>query len=226
MAVARSGRWSYLPRAMLAQWLSPTPVAQFVGTTLGKQPHAQPGSARAAMPRFDWDTLDRVLRVEPSPDLIVITRGKPVEVPAPRSLLEVRALMAKGIGLVIRRAERLDPGLAELAASFAEDLPGEVHLQLFVTPADTHGFGWHYDFEDVFIAQTDGAKEYYFRQNTVDLTTPTGAQPDFTRVRSEVTEVGAARLEPGDWLYLPRRWWHVAHCHRDSLSISVGVTVR
>jgi ribosomal protein L16 Arg81 hydroxylase len=211
---------------MLQQWLSPTPVAEFVRTHLRQQPAARPDAARLAMPRFDWNTLDRVLRVEPEPDLIVIAKGKPVEGPAPRSLADVRALMKNGVGLVIRRAERLDPGLTELAASFARDLPGEVHLQLFVTPAETHGFSWHYDFEDVFIVQTDGAKEYFFRENTVDLDTPSGGQPDFTRIRTEKSDVGSARLEPGDWLYLPRRWWHVAHCVRDSLSISVGVDVR
>lgn len=211
---------------MLQQWLSATPVAQFVGTHLHRQPYAQPDAARSAIERFGWETLDRVLRVEPEPDLIVIARGKPVDAPSPKSLAEVRALMRQGAGLVIRRAERLDPGLTELAVSFAQDLPGEVHLQLFVTPAGTHGFSWHYDFEDVFIAQTDGAKEYFFRENTVDLQTPREVQPDFTRIRSEVTPVGSAQLEPGDWLYLPRRWWHMAHCLRDSLSISVGVTLR
>ena len=211
---------------MLQQWLSPTPVAEFVRTHLHRQPWAQPSAAISAVPRFGWETLDRVLRVEPEPDLIVIAGGKPVDTASPRSLAEVKVLMEKGIGLVIRRAERLDPGLAELATAFEADLPGEVHLQLFVTPAETHGFSWHYDFEDVFIAQTEGAKEYFFRENTVDLKTPHDAQPDFARVSSEVTPIATARLEPGDWLYVPRRWWHVAHCVRDSLSISVGVAVR
>ena len=54
-----------------------------------------------------------------------------------------------------------------------------------------YGFSWHYDFEDVFIAQTDGAKEYFFRENTVDLQTR-GGQPDFTRVRDEVTPIASS----------------------------------
>ena len=32
-----------------------------------------------------------------------------------------------------------------------------------------------------------------------------------------------ARLIAGDWLYVPRRWWHLVLCAEDSLSISVGV---
>ncbi len=35
--------------------------------------------------------------------------------------------------------------------------------------------------------------------------------------------MGTVRLCAGDWLYLPGRWWHVAKCVEDSLSISVGV---
>lgn len=207
---------------MLREWLSPGTVTEFVRTHLHRQPWAQPATASGARAIFGWDTLDRVLRAEPSPDLIVIAKGKPVDTPAPRSAEEVRALMKRGVGLVIRRAEQHDPGLAELARAFANDLPGEVHLQLFVTPADSHGFSWHYDFEDVFIVQTEGIKEYFFRENTVELATPRGGQPDFGKVRVETAPIGTARLEPGDWLYLPARWWHVAHCVADSLSISVG----
>ncbi len=33
----------------------------------------------------------------------------------------------------------------------------------------------------------------------------------------------ASRLVAGDWLYIPRWWWHFVKCEEDSLSISVGV---
>jgi ribosomal protein L16 Arg81 hydroxylase len=125
--------------------------------------------------------------------------------------------------LVIRRAEQHDVGLAQLAMSFGRNLLGEVHVQLFVTPANTYSFGWHYDFEDVFIAQTAGVKEYFLRDNTVDRQSARGTRPDFERVRQEVSPLATARLLAGDWLYIPARWWHVAKCMEDSLSISVGV---
>ena len=208
---------------MLREWLAPTPVAEFARTHLGRAPDARPRAARAAVPLFTWPTLDRILRVEPAPDLLVVNAGRLLDVPPPRDLARLRELMAKGAGVVIRRAERLDAGLASLAESFARDLPGEVHLQLFVTPAGRHGFAWHYDFEEVFIAQTAGVKDYYFRENTVDPHVPRGAQPDFTAYRRETSPVATARLHAGDWLYVPSRWWHVARCVEDSLSISVGV---
>jgi 50S ribosomal protein L16 3-hydroxylase len=124
---------------------------------------------------------------------------------------------------VIRRAERNDPALADLAAAFAADLPGTINVQLFVTRAGTNGFGWHYDFEEVFIVQTAGVKDYYFRENTVDRDTPLGTQPNFEKFRDERGPLRTARLCAGDWLYIPSRWWHMARCQEDSLSISIGV---
>jgi ribosomal protein L16 Arg81 hydroxylase len=135
---------------------------------------------------------------------------------------EVRALFQHGIGIVVRSAEREASALAQLARSFARDLDGEAHVQLFVTPAGTHGFGWHYDREDVFIAQTGGRKDYFFRQNTV-CPDVLHASMDFELFRREGSPVGTATLIAGDWLYIPSGWWHMAKCAEDALSISIGV---
>jgi len=66
-------------------------------------------------------------------------------------------------------------------------------------------------------------KDYYFRANTVDPASPVGSQPDFSLIRKERSPLATARLLPGDWLYIPARWWHVALPAEDSLSISLGV---
>jgi 50S ribosomal protein L16 3-hydroxylase len=207
---------------MLSEWLRPTPVEEFVNDVLGRLPHARPGAAGPALPLFSFENLGSILGSGVTPDLLVVAGGRHVDRPPPRTLTQARALMAEGLGFVIRRGERHDPGLAQLARDFARDLPGEVHLQLFVTPGGTQGFGWHWDFEEVFIAQTE---DYYFRDNTVDRHTPFGAQPDFERFRQEHTPLHTARLLPGDWLHIPARWWHMAKCLEDSLSISVGVRI-
>jgi ribosomal protein L16 Arg81 hydroxylase len=98
-----------------------------------------------------------------------------------------------------------------------------VHVQLYATPRATHSFGWHYDLEDVFIAQTLGIKDYYMRDNTVACQTHLGEKLDFARIRQEKSKVMMARLLPVDWLYIPRRWWHLVKCAENSLSIPVGV---
>lgn len=200
---------------MLRTWIAPDSITSLIAPAI---PRAGAGTAHDAIAIFDWDALDRILRVAGSADVLVVARGREVAAPVPRSVAALRELMARGVGLVIKRGEQHDPALARVAAAFADDLPGKVHIQLFVTPGGTHGFGWHYDLEDVFIAQTAGTKDYYFRPNTV-----AAAGLDFDAYRRERSPLGTARLIPGDWLYLPSRWWHMALCLEDALSISVGV---
>jgi hypothetical protein len=206
---------------MLQEWLGETHLASFVATQLGRGPTARASTAARAVPLLTWETLDRLLQREPAPDVLVAARGQLVDAPAPRSLGALSALMERGTGVVIRRAERWDDGLAELADAFAADFSAPSHIQVFATPAGTHGFGWHYDVEHVFIAQTAGIKDYYFRCNTVS---PLGeVPPDFTRFAGERSPLATARLIAGDWLYLPARWWHMAKCVEPSLSLSIGV---
>jgi ribosomal protein L16 Arg81 hydroxylase len=75
----------------------------------------------------------------------------------------------------------------------------------------------------VFIAQTAGAKDYYFRDNSVARQSVLGDQLDFTCVRDERSPIYTTRLLAGDWLYLPARWWHLVKGIEDALSISIGV---
>jgi 50S ribosomal protein L16 3-hydroxylase len=205
---------------VLADWLGTISVDEFRAGYLCRAPIAQPATALEARAVLDWDVLDRVLRCDP--DVLVAARGQLLPVPPPRSRSELRGYLAAGVGLCVRHTERHDPGLARVASAFAE--LGAAHVQLFVTPGGTHGFGWHYDDEDVFIAQTAGVKDYYFRANTVAAGDP--ASPAmFSRFAEERSQLCTATLVPGDFLYVPARWWHMAMCREDALSISVGVAV-
>ena len=211
---------------MLSEWLRPESVGEFTATHLGRAPYARPGAAASAVSRLSWAVLERVLEARPKPDVLVARDGRLAGASAPRHLRAARALLARELGIVVRKAERHDSALAELARSFAADLPGEVHVQLYVTPAGTRTFGWHFDAEEVFIVQTAGTKDYFMRANTV---LPGGSlgraasAPDFGAVRRETSPLLSARLIPGDWLYIPSRWWHLGHSNEEALSISIGV---
>lgn len=210
---------------MLQQWLGDVPVADFLASFFGRAPLARPSAAAAEAPLLQWETVDRLLRGK-ALDVLVVRGGREWPVPPPADRAGLSRLLASGLGLVVRRAERADPGLAALGARLGAELAGTVHVQLFVTAAGTSGFGWHYDAEDVFLVQTHGTKDVFFRRNTL-LEEPAGAPgapPDFARVREETSPHMTCRLLPGDWLYLPRRWWHVALARSDSLSISLGVS--
>jgi len=208
---------------MLRSWLAPENIDWFRAHHFQRAPLARPDLARSIAEAFTWRTLNQILGAEPAPDLLCVARGKTVDVPLPQSLHEAAALFERGTGFVIRRSETRSPLLAALAAAFVQDFPGELNIQIFATPGGTHGFGWHYDFEDVFIVQTAGMKDYYFRRNTVDPACPRDGRPDFSKVSGETSPIATARLLPGDWLYLPARWWHVALCRETSLSLSLGI---
>jgi 50S ribosomal protein L16 3-hydroxylase len=209
---------------MFESWLGPLDLPTFLARHLGKHPLANQGTAGPLAPLLTWQTLGHIVASPRVPlDLVTVASGRLVDVPAPRSLGAVRGLMERGVSVVVRASEEHDPGLAALAASFPENLGGETHVQVYATPAGTHSYGWHYDFEDVFIAQMAGEKDYYFRANTVALDTRLGDQLDFSGFRKETQPIMAAKLIAGDTLYVPARWWHLVKCTQDSLSISVGV---
>lgn len=208
---------------MFNDWLTPNDPGWFLAHRYGRAPFARPGAAASAVPLFDWSILAGIFRNHCPIDVLTVASGRLIDVPAPRSCDDVAGLMRTGVSVVIRSAELHDPGLALLAHSFTRELAGEVHVQLYVTPAGTASYGWHFDFEDVFIAQTRGAKDYYMRANTVAAASLLGDHLDFTTIREERSPLSVATLVPGDWLYIPAKWWHLVRCTTDALSISVGV---
>jgi 50S ribosomal protein L16 3-hydroxylase len=208
---------------LLAQWLADLDVDAFRRAHLQRAPLAQAGRARAAAEACSWDVLEELLRQPSDRDVLVVARGKELELAPPRDVAELRKLFARGIGVVIRHPERQSRVVRGLCAALAEDLPGEQRVLFFATPAGTHGFGRHYDPEDVFIVQATGDKEYYFRANTLVAEPPRHGHPDFSVYTRETSPLTSCRLAAGDWLYLPRGFWHVAHSHADSLSLSIGV---
>ncbi len=181
-------------------------------------PCSSPCTALDTAALLDWETLARVLAAEPPADALVVAHGERLDVPAPRTLTELRALLSIGAGLCVRGVEHCDRSLADVAREL-EELFGPAHVQLFVTAPGTQGLSWHYDDDDMFIVQALGTKEYLFRANTV--------APD-RRFPEERSPICAATLAPGDFLYIPARWWHMAEASvgDPSLSISVGVRPR
>jgi ribosomal protein L16 Arg81 hydroxylase len=206
---------------MLRAWLDTASQRAFEACWRASRPFAQPSLAHVQPACFDWSVLAEVL-ASPARDVLVTRDGALDSVVAPTTLAEVEVGLEQGRGLVARRAERSQPGLHALACQFSRERGARVHVQLFVTPAQTRGFSWHYDHEDVVIVQTGGSKSYYFRENT-RCKGPLPAQPDFTLLRQEVSPLAVCTLLPGDALYLPRGTWHMGRADTLSFSISIGL---
>jgi ribosomal protein L16 Arg81 hydroxylase len=207
----------------LAGWLGGLPRERFLQETYLSRPFSLAHAGAADVPLLSWETLYRVLpRCDPR-DLLVVRDGRLWTGPDPATRPEAEAFFRAGYSLVLRKAERHDPGLAALADAFARDLGGTVAIQLYATPRERHSFGWHYDAEEVFILQTAGTKRYFLRENTVHPRPLLEAMPRDMEYEREVSPLQSCTLVPGDWMYIPGGYWHVARALEDSLSISVGV---
>jgi hypothetical protein len=209
--------------AVVTAWFDQLDATPSWRESFGRQPFAAPGGAALVTPLLTWDVLHQVLGAPPPIDLMTVRAGELVACAIPRGRHDVETLFRAGVSTVVRSSERHDPGLATLAAAFEAAVGGEAHVQLYATPGGTNSYGWHYDFEEVFIVQTAGTKDYYFRRNTVAPDVVLGERLDFTAFVRETSPIYTARLVPGDWLYIPSRWWHLVKCVSDSLSISTGV---
>jgi 50S ribosomal protein L16 3-hydroxylase len=194
---------------------------QFLEEHFQRAPIARATTAGRLVRKLTWATVERL--VPHKPDTLVVRNGKLRTDEPPATFQEALTLFREGHSIVLRRCERYDEGLAEVAAAFAQELEGEVVIQVYLTPAGFHSFTWHYDCEDVFIAQTAGKKEYLLRENTVNPRPKLSAMPRDMEYERETTPTIASTLIAGDALYIPRGWWHVARSMEDSMSISVGV---
>jgi ribosomal protein L16 Arg81 hydroxylase len=198
------------------------PRDRFLAEHYLRAPFAHQGGAESLLALASWEVIERILR-EPDPDILIARRGEPSASTTPVDLRAARALAARGETLVIRHAERRDPALGALARAFAADFAAPVNIHLYATPAGEHGFGWHYDAEEVFVIQCTGVKRYTLRKNTLHPWPLVETLPADMGFEREVTPVWQCTLAPGDWLYLPSGTWHLARAESDSLSIAVGL---
>lgn len=208
---------------MIGEWIGSLTPEEFRKEYFGRSPLANPGSAASAAPYLNWQTVADLLSSPSHADVMIVREGKLLDIPVPRSREQFLGLFGAGCSFVVREAERHDPGLRQVADAFTRDVGGLTTIQVFVTPAQTHGFGWHYDCEDVFIAQTAGVKEYFLRENTINPSPTVDAMPRDMQFENETSQLIACTVAAGDFLYIPRGWWHMGRALEPSLGMSVGV---
>ena len=208
---------------VIEQLLGNIPRSTFFEQHFLRLPFSLPGTAASFAPLGSWETIDVILS-QPEPDVMIVKEGRRRtdgdRVPTPE---EARKLHAEGYTLLVRHAERHHSGLGALARSFAQEFAAPVDVHLYCTPGNQHGFGWHYDAEDVFILQTLGSKEYSLRKNTVNPWPLAETLPQDMRFERELMPVMKCLLKAGDWLYIPNGYWHRAVAPEPSISLAVGL---
>lgn len=194
----------------------------FLADYLFHRPYSLAGAAGEFAELGAWPVVESVYAHEEA-DVMIVRGGRRWEGTGKPPFAEVRRLFDEGHTLLIRHAERHHGGLAELAAAFHRDFRAEVNVHIYCTPPGEHGFGWHYDAEDVFILQTQGVKEYSLRKNTVNPWPLVDTLPADMKFERELMPLMKCRLAAGDWLYIPNGYWHVGLAEEDAISLAIGV---
>lgn len=207
---------------MIERLLGEFPLRRFIDEYYLRQPFSLPRAAEPFKHLGDWAVVESII-AQPDADVLVVKEGRRWEGSRNPSPAEARRLFDGGYTVLVRHAERCHAEVAELAAGFERDFAAAIDVHIYCTPGKQHGFGWHYDAEDVFILQTAGSKEYSLRKNTVNPWPVVEALPQDMRYDREIMPLAKCLLSAGDWLYIPHGYWHKAEAHAAAFSLAVGV---
>jgi ribosomal protein L16 Arg81 hydroxylase len=125
--------------------------------------------------------------------------------------------------------EKYWPPLALLLASMQEVIAAKLGVNMFLTPARSQAFPFHFDSVDVFVIQLAGSKKWtiweptYERPMALAIAEPYGAQIS-ERDESKLTLREEVVLEAGDAMYMPRGFYHKAVA-QDELSLHLTITI-
>lgn len=212
-------------QSILEELIQPLTLKDFIEDYYLQKPFASPFRASQFRKLLSWPLLTRILESDHD-DCWLAKSGRLTEEtdrdPGHISPEEALQGFQDGKTLLIRHAEKKDPELGEIADDFFGVFGLPVDIQVYATPAGHEGFNWHYDAEDVFVIQSVGEKEFCLKPNTVNpypIYMPKNL--DFRREKSKI-EI-RCWLKEGDWLYIPKGYWHKARAITDSFHLSVGV---
>ncbi|MGE3776515.1 MAG: cupin domain-containing protein [Pirellulaceae bacterium] len=204
---------------------APFTLAEFLGNYFHCLPYCRSQAALEFQSLGTWTTLDEILK-SPGADVLVVRDGSPCPGAAPCDREAAEALTRDGCTVLVRHAEQCHGGLARLAEAFRAAFRAPIDVHVYATPPGRHGFGWHYDAEDVFIIQTSGVKEYGLRKNTVHPWPLVESLPADMGYPREIMPLQRVTLSAGDWLYIPCGYWHKATAltsPETAISLAVGV---
>jgi 50S ribosomal protein L16 3-hydroxylase len=197
-------------------------AADFVERYFHQLPIAVPGGAEQIAALGTLEVL-RSIAERPASIIARSRRGQWWPDDGRPSYDDLMRSLHDGWTIFVRHAERYHAGLAELAAEFQRGFQAPIDVHFFCTPPNTEGFGWHYDVEDVFVLQTQGAKKYKLRKNTVNPWPLVETTPHDLSYEAERSFPMECTLQAGDWLYIPPGYWHATQADELSISLSVGV---
>jgi len=207
---------------------SPLSLQEFNSQYLGQKPFAAAGTGASFRKMLSWELLAELFSSSYA-DCWLVNQGRlnPQHYKENFRLNFAEAVngFIAGHTVLVRHSERAHRDLGVIASDFYKVFQVPIDIQLYATPQGQEGFDWHYDCEDVFVIQSSGQKEFTLRKNTDLVLSHRHCLPqsleDFQK-RSAGPEIKCL-LAAGDFLYIPRGYWHKARAITDSFHFSVGL---
>lgn len=200
---------------------------EFFSKFYNRLPFSVTGGSKGFENHLSWQVIEEML-LEKKSILRIVKNGQMVKDYADISFEEAKQYFNQGHTLVFKNSEKSHFKLKSLADEFQKLFFAPIDIQCFITPAQSMGFGWHYDVEDVFVFQTQGTKHFTLRQNTIHSSPTMPSLPKDLGFEKEQSDLFInVTLKKGDWLYIPAGWWHEARTSDEaSMHISLGVLSR
>ena len=202
--------------------LSPFSVDEFLREVLGRNffvGKGQPGKFSGLLP---WEDVNRILRQHrldvprlrivqdgrqiPSDAFITYRAGKSARIPRLRSA-ELTAKLREGATLIIDSVDELQEPIAQLSENLERVLHARIQVNMYAGWRTSRGFDLHWDDHDVIVMQVDGRKHWKVYPMTREYPLAVDSK---SLANSPETPLWEGMLEAGDYLYIPRGWWHVA----------------
>jgi ribosomal protein L16 Arg81 hydroxylase len=224
----------------LSRLLEPHTAEEFLASFWGqtyKHIRGRRGRFASLLP---WERLNEILRQHrlDFPRLRLMREGKALPVtsylrhtsgargkqPIPRlQPVKFASELRAGATLVLDAVDELHAPLEELASELEFLFRERIQINSYAGWHTSRGFDLHWDDHDVFILQVTGRK----RWSIYGETRPHPLTGDTDNPKPKGAPLWQETLEDGDFLYIPRGWWHVAEpLDEPTLHLTVGIHKR
>ena len=218
--------------------LRPTEPAAFFADVWRRKFQLMTGPEDRFSDLFGWNDLNHIVKyhhIEPPrvrvvqkgrtlpPDTFTETRSKTAgrgthqQISAP----ELAELLRRGATLIVNGISDMHPRLKALVVNMERALHTKVNMNLYAGWRTDNGFDHHWDNHDFFILQVAGRKKWEVYEDT----RPQPLEAENSMTRRPKNPLWSGVLTPGDVLYVPRGWWHIAYpADEPCMHLTTGVT--
>jgi ribosomal protein L16 Arg81 hydroxylase len=219
------------PAIEFDQIIAPLGRGQFLAEYWTKKFLHLSGAKGRFTPILPWEELNHILEWHPPPqpqlrlfqEGVMMDLRRYIDGPVGSLMLNAGgliALLAQGASMVLDSVNQVAPAVAHLTHSMESALSCACVANLYAGWKTQKGFDVHFDSHEVFVLQLSGRKRW-------QVFAPTRLHPLTNDIepaaKPTVPPIWEGIINDGDFLYLPRGFWHVAYpLDEPSMHISWG----